>query len=477
MATIGHLKAILSLNSSAFGRGARQAMQQTAALSVAMRRATGFVRGLAGSLLAATGVGGLGLMIREGFRAGSELDELSKKAGITAARFTALQRSAEQNGLSVGDLSTGLAKMSVNVAKAAAGDKTLKKAFDAVGVSAQSLFDMAPDEQFKMLADAIGSIPNAAARAQAAYTIFGRAGTALIPVFLEGSRGIEESAKRMRGLGLAVSELDVSKIDAAGDAASDLRRVFQGFERQLAIQLAPLIGGIAERMVKFAETSGFAGEIAAKAFHGAQVVMLQFARVLDDITVGMLRLHQAALLTRAGVEGVFAAGSSLATQAKGGLGLLLNAAGATGIGGKMVGEALASTNEWERALADTLATVKAIGDEIATIREGGAGTFQGDLFDWLYGVNEQFGDMAAKALEMRSILRSPEIPDLTRPEVKRIETGGGLRRIIAGDLPQPSGARGVGGAVSSIAGKQLNVLERIHGLLAKIERKPSGMVA
>ena len=91
--------------------------------------------------------------------------------------------------------------MQVNITDAARGGKQGQEALAAIGLTADQLGRLLPEEQFRRFADRIAAIQNPTERAAAAVKIFGRTGIDLLPLLLQGSDGIAKWEARARALG------------------------------------------------------------------------------------------------------------------------------------------------------------------------------------------------------------------------------------------------------------------------------------
>ena len=144
---------------------------------------------------------------------GSAIADLAEKAGTSVEAISALGYAARRNDVPIEELAAGIKKMQVNITDAARGGKQGQEALAAIGLTADQLGRLLPEEQFRLLADRIAAIQNPTERAAAAVKIFGRTGTELLPLLLQGSDGIAKWEARARALGLV----------ASGDAARGAR--------------------------------------------------------------------------------------------------------------------------------------------------------------------------------------------------------------------------------------------------------------
>lgn len=136
---------------------------------------------------------------------GDEMVHLAEKAGTSVEAISALAYAARRADVNSDSLATSIKKMQVNIVDAARGGKQGQEALLALGLTAAELGRLLPEEQFKRVADRIAAIENPSERAAAAVKIFGRNGTELLPMILDGAQGIAKWEDRARRLGLVMN--------------------------------------------------------------------------------------------------------------------------------------------------------------------------------------------------------------------------------------------------------------------------------
>lgn len=153
----------------------------------------------------------LGRMAGQVANATGQIDDLSKKMGIGTAAVQELKFAAEQGGGSIDQIGNALALMGN---KLSGGDASAVAAFQAVGLSIETLQAMSPDQAFTNIATAIAQIQDPMQRSAAAMDIFGRSGAQLLPVLTSDIAGLRQQAIDM---GAVLSDELIAKGDALGD--------------------------------------------------------------------------------------------------------------------------------------------------------------------------------------------------------------------------------------------------------------------
>ncbi|MFM7836229.1 MAG: hypothetical protein ACKPJD_30910, partial [Planctomycetaceae bacterium] len=150
--------------------------------------------------------------------AGSRLDDMSQRTGISVEALSELGYAAQLSGSDLETLEGGVRKMQKFLASAAEGSAGATQALAALGLTVAELQGLSPDQQFEKLADRIAKISDPAMRTAAAMEIFGKTGTNLLPLMQNGAAGIQAFRQEAQQLGLVMSTEDAQAAAAFGDA-------------------------------------------------------------------------------------------------------------------------------------------------------------------------------------------------------------------------------------------------------------------
>ena len=150
-----------------------------------------------GAFVAAAGVAGIGLLIKKTAEAADEIAKMSKNLGVTSSFLQGLGFAATQSGVPVAALNTSLLKFNRAIGEAAAGEKTFKDLFDAVGVSVVDVNGKIKDseELFLEVSDGVAQLGSKSEQAAVLMELFGRAGGKMINLMAGGSGVINKFRK------------------------------------------------------------------------------------------------------------------------------------------------------------------------------------------------------------------------------------------------------------------------------------------
>lgn len=182
---------------------------------------------------------------------GSQIFDMAKRTGVSAEALSVLGYAAEQTGTDVNALEKGLRKMRKTIGDAIGGSGSAQAALARLGLTVKDLQNLAPDEQFKLIADRIDKIVDPALKASAAMAIFGtRIGPMLMPMLEGGAAKLKEFEDRARALGLVISTEDAAAGKKFGDVLKDLWLTIKMAGFAIGAALAPTLKDLAVNIAK-----------------------------------------------------------------------------------------------------------------------------------------------------------------------------------------------------------------------------------
>lgn len=292
---IGQISASVSANAAGFTRGMRTAKAEAlsfAAVATRAMRGTGAAIGgilnktalAAGAAAAGAGIA-VGIMVKNSFESVDKLAKTADAIGITTEALAGLRHGADLAGVGNDLLDSSLVRMTRTIAQAAQGSGTAVRAMDQLGLSAARMLDLTPDAQIKAIADRLMMIESPTMRAALAMDIFGKQGAKMINVLAGGAAGLASAQAEAEALGLTISRIDAAKIEVANDSVTRLKAVLAGAAQTLAVDLAPWISGIAQRLT----AAGIGADgFAAKLVSGVRFAAKGVAMLWDVVDLGRI---------------------------------------------------------------------------------------------------------------------------------------------------------------------------------------------
>ncbi len=359
-------------------RGLRTAQQKLAAFGAA-------VRGIGTQMLAlgAGIVGPLALAAKSFADTGSQLNDLAARTGVSVEALGELGYAAQQSGASLEDVEKAVRTMQRTIVAAVNGSDQAATALDRIGLSAEALAGLKPEQQFAAIATALARIEDPTQRAAAAMGVLGKSGTTLLPM-VGDLAALRAEARR---LGVVMSGGQAKLADDLGDAFDRVKASLQGVANAVGTALAPVLLDLAAKVTGF--LVGFREWIAQN--QGLVVTILTVGAAVAGIGAGLIALGLAVSGVSAGI-GALATAASVAGTVIGALGAVIGALFSP-IGAVIAGVA---------ALGAIIVTQTTTGQQALGMLSGGFQTLQADAVDAWGGIADALaaGDigLAAKIL-------------------------------------------------------------------------------
>lgn len=290
-------------------------------------------------------VGALGSMIKKFVETGDWIDKMSKRTGFSAESLSELAYAADLSGASLTDVERSVKHMAGTILDASEGLETYERAFRQMGVSVDDLMKMNPEEQFLTISEAIASIEDPTIRAALAQDVFGRAGTALLPMMSEGAEGLSALRQEARDLGIIYTTETATSAAKLKDAQTALKESVAGLSMAFAQHLAPVLTDLVQKV------TGVISKIGewARENPALSSTIIKIAGALGPLLLilGPMAIMLPKLVTGFGMmgKGVFALVSPV--------GLLTAAVAALAIGWLKVKDAQDKANKAAQTAADT----------------------------------------------------------------------------------------------------------------------------
>lgn len=298
--------------------------------------------GKMGAVVATVALTGLAVLTRQAMQSIDAISKLSDRIGVATEDVAGLGNAAELTGVGADTLNAGLERFVRRVGDATRGSGEAHDALALLGFDAKELASMDTIEAFKQVRDAISELPNAAQRSQIAMAIFSDAGLRMRNVLDLDAEAFAALMNEAEALGITFDRVAGAKVEAANDNITRLWAIAKGVGNALAVELAPFITDVTNRIVKWATESGGVGKVVKNAF---QVVLHSLARLADWfelVKAGWHSLKAAATLVLGGIAELV----DLVTR---GVNWLAKA-----LGSDVVEGAAEFTKAWKDALGETL---------------------------------------------------------------------------------------------------------------------------
>lgn len=254
MATIATLKVLLTASSEKFGKGLQTAQNSLGKFRKGLAAADDKLGGFGKSLVGAFAVGAVVNKLNETAGSIDKLAKTSDKLGVPIEKLQGLQFAAEQSGLSADQMSQGLQTMTRVVSEAAIGVGEAGASLSALGLSAEKLNSLSPDQQLAQIADALQGVTNQNDRVRLLGKLFGEeVGPAMANTLAQGSAGLAEMQRQLEATGSVVDRDGARAIEEMNDAFNRASKTIDGVFKHALIAIAPVIKQMADAVSELAK--------------------------------------------------------------------------------------------------------------------------------------------------------------------------------------------------------------------------------
>lgn len=202
---------------------------------------TASLKTIAGVAAAAFSIGAIAAFAARVNDAADSLNDLAGKLDVSASSLNTIQLAAQQSGGTVEGVTTAFQAMSNKIGEAVGGSKQASEAFARLGLNAQQLASMKPDEAFRAIAAATAGIDNQFQRAAASQDIFGKGARDIQGLLNEGTGAIDEARAALERHGAALSDLDIARIGVMNDELGAQSTIIQNLATKTLAGFAPAI--------------------------------------------------------------------------------------------------------------------------------------------------------------------------------------------------------------------------------------------
>lgn len=233
---IGSLRVNLGLDSAQFTRGAGRVEKP-------IRRMRRQFLAVSGAALAM--FGGIAAAALLGARQIDETAKSARRLDASIGGFRALELAASEAGVNLSGLTNDIQTMNRELSTIGTSGNGAR-ALEALGLSMADLEGLDTDEKLARIADQVGILGLDAGQTTAILRDLGVRNREMALLMLQGGDAIRAARSDVEQYGLAISDVDASKIELANDRIGRLGLISQYAGQQLAVALVPALGALAK---------------------------------------------------------------------------------------------------------------------------------------------------------------------------------------------------------------------------------------
>jgi hypothetical protein len=189
----------------------------------------------------------------------AQLQDLEEKTGASAAALAAMVTPADVAGVSMDQLAGFMVKLTGNLSKTTDASKGTGAALKYLGLDLETFRAQAPEEQFRLLAERLNTLPDGANKTAVAIALLGKSGADSLPFLKElAQTGLSQNR---------VTKEQIVLADELTDRNARLRSELKQAAQVAALQMLPAFNALTEGVVKavrgLSDVDGQATQLAA----------------------------------------------------------------------------------------------------------------------------------------------------------------------------------------------------------------------
>ncbi|HGZ6774391.1 TPA: hypothetical protein ACOLZV_002273 [Vibrio parahaemolyticus] len=266
MSDIAKLTVALYANSAQFTSELQKSQKKAKNWSDSISKTMSIAaKATAGAAVAAAG--SLALVYNQQAALIDQTAKFADRIGISTEALTQFRHASELTGVGSKNLDMSLQRMTRRIAEAATGSGEAAPALKQLGLDAQALGQMTPDQQLYTLADAFTQVESQSERVRLAFKLFDSEGVGMVNMLAGGSDGLRTMADEADRLGITLSRIDAAKVEMANDAMYKVGVTTTALKQEITTQLAPIVAALAEEFVAYSQQFGGMNNMVAEGIH------------------------------------------------------------------------------------------------------------------------------------------------------------------------------------------------------------------
>ena len=195
----------------------------------------------AGAAVAGLGTG-LFAIANSTAKAGDAFQKMSLRLGLSTDLLSGMKHAVELSGAGMEALEKGVRTLAKRMSDADEGLTEAERSFTALGIQIKNA-DGSLKSLDTMMAEAaqgLAGMEDNTKRVALAQELFGRSGTALLPLFKQGAAGLRQMTEEAKALGITFDKTGADEAADFRDNMLRLQRVFTGIKTQIGQAIIPL---------------------------------------------------------------------------------------------------------------------------------------------------------------------------------------------------------------------------------------------
>ncbi|MBB5320459.1 phage tail tape measure protein [Marinobacter oulmenensis] len=173
---------------------------------------------------------------------GDQVAKSSDALGIQIGKYQELSYAAKRSGIN--NFDSNIQAFTKRLGEAARGTGRAKDALESLGLSADALTQLSPDEALAEVAERMKDVDDPARRASLAADMFSRSGMNMVNMLKDGREGLKQYGIEAQATGNVLSTKTARDAEVFQDALLNAQMGIAGMKNTIGAELMPAISGL-----------------------------------------------------------------------------------------------------------------------------------------------------------------------------------------------------------------------------------------
>lgn len=215
----------------------------------------------------------LAVMVSRSVKAGTEMSRLARSVSVSTSTLSSWSHAAETVGIESDKMGDIFKDVSDKIGDfAVTGGGGAADMFEKLNLDIKDFINLAPDQQIIKIGEALDGVQSESEKVFFLEALAGDA-SRLLPLLENDAELLRELTQEAEDLGVAISDVDAVKLQAAGRSFERVQSIATGFANKMAVKVAPIIEVVSERLIGAATEGDRLGDAVETGFAvGAKAV-------------------------------------------------------------------------------------------------------------------------------------------------------------------------------------------------------------
>jgi hypothetical protein len=230
----------------------------------------------------------------------AKLNDEARKIGIGLEAYQALGAIAQDAGVNIETLRTATVALTKSLNEVEDGNQKTIAAFNELGISAEKLSQLTPDQRLAAISDALAEMTDESAKTRIGMELFGKSWTDISVVLKNGSDGLVKATEDAASLGKILAGEDVMAVKELDKAFQDLSDFIKTSFNFIAASIAPILSQWINQFLDWMKEGDNLSRTLQNTLYAIVTPIYMLAKALDGVIAAFYAMKGVLNLVAAG---------------------------------------------------------------------------------------------------------------------------------------------------------------------------------